>query len=245
MTVDGGDLAVCGGLVAASYLLGAVPSGLLIVRARRGFDVRRFGSGSSGATNVLRVAGWGVALPVLALDMAKGALAAAVAALLAPSPGWVWPVAAAAGLAAVVGHVVPIWAGFHGGKGVATSAGAALALAPLALGISLAIFGLVLAVGRRVSAASIAAALALPLSAWATGRPWAIGFAMAASVVVLLAHRANLRSLAEGREPRLARYGGYQRRHDSGAKAGDDVQSGESSSGRSILSNKTSGVPRR
>jgi acyl phosphate:glycerol-3-phosphate acyltransferase len=132
----------------AAYLMGAIPFAYLAGRALRGIDIRRHGSGNVGATNVMRVLGKGPGAAVLALDMGKGALAAAWLPGLAAPPLEAWP--AVLGLAAVLGHSYTCFLGFKGGKGVATSAGVLLGLAPVATLGALLAFALVLAFSRMV-----------------------------------------------------------------------------------------------
>lgn len=193
-------------LIAAGvgYLLGSVPFALLAGRLAGGVDLRTTGSGNVGATNLLRSTRWSVALAVLALDIGKGALAVALGDWLGgpPTAGIV------AGLAAVVGHVYPVWLRFKGGKGVATAAGMSLVLAPaLALGAIVAFVAIVWRT-RFVSLGSMSAAVLLPVLALATGEPWpTLGATAAAAALILVAHRDNLRRLRSGTERRLGRRG--------------------------------------
>lgn len=190
-------------VIGGAYLLGSVPFSYLIVRCLRHQDVREVGSGNAGATNVMRAAGKGAAIVTLLLDVAKGAapvLAAEALALPAEVGG-------AAALAAVAGHVFPLYLGFRGGKGVATAAGAYAALSPLALLATAAVFALVVAWRRIVSLASIVAALVFPPAYWMLAgpdvSPWNLAATVTISLLVVVKHRANLRRLLEGREPTL------------------------------------------
>lgn len=188
-----------------AYLLGAIPFGLLLARIFAGADLRRLGSGNIGATNVRRVAGNRLGLAVLLLDGGKGALPALAAAALVDPAGT--PGAAYAGLvalAAVAGHMFPVYLKFRtGGKGVATAAGAFLALAPAALGLSLLVFVLMVCLSDRVSVGSLAAAVFLPLAVHLTGRPLALTlWAVVAGGLIVWRHQANIRRLLSGREPR-------------------------------------------
>src|ERR671939_2055471 len=150
----------------AAYLLGSIPFGYLIVRARTGADVRATGSGGTGATNVSRRAGKLAGVVTLLLDAAKGALAVLLARWLATDDfGVNWWVAAAAVLA-VFGHCFPVWLGFRGGKGVATGVGVFLSLYPLAVACAGVIFILVVVLTRYVSLGSILATATLPLFVW-------------------------------------------------------------------------------
>src|SRR5688572_14341568 len=156
-------------VVALAYLLGSIPFGYLLVRLRGGGDVRETGSGGTGATNVTRRAGKGVGVLTLALDALKGAAAVLAArALLGGAGGAEWWVCAA-GAAAVLGHVFPVWLRFRGGKGVATGLGVFLVLAPLATACALVAFVAVVRLWRYVSLGSMTAAAVLPLAVWALG----------------------------------------------------------------------------
>jgi glycerol-3-phosphate acyltransferase PlsY len=198
----------------ASYLLGAIPFGYLVARWR-GHDIRREGSGNIGATNVARVLGLRWGLLVFALDFGKGALPVALARLL-PPPGDsellpdTLPVLA--GIAAFVGHLVPIYLRFRGGKGVATGCGVIAVLLPVYALIVLLAWGLVLALTRYVAVASITAAtLLFVLRLSFTPEPWSndhvvvTTFCAAGALLVLVRHHSNLRRLRQGTEPRLGR----------------------------------------
>lgn len=191
----------------AAYLFGSVPFSYLVVRRLLGTDVRSVGSGNAGATNVLRAAGKGPALLVLALDIAKGVAAVLLPGLLGADPA----LAACAAVAAVLGHIYPVFLGFKGGKGVATAAGALGALAPVAVLGALALFIAVVAVTRWVSLGSILAAVAVAPIAWAldrlgwidVGSIWPIVAAAVVGGIVVFKHRANLGRLLRGEEPRI------------------------------------------
>jgi len=198
-------------VVTLAYLLGSIPFGYLIVRLRGGGDVRETGSGGTGATNVTRRAGRAAGLSTLALDAAKGALAVVIARyLLAEGFGVNWWVVAAA-LAAVLGHIFPVWLRFRGGKGVATGLGVFLTLAPLAVLCALPVFALVVWATRYVSLGSMTAAGLLPLFVWLTGargdagdglRP-VLAAAAAGGALVIFMHRANIGRLMRGTESKL------------------------------------------
>lgn len=191
-------------LVLLAYLLGATPTSYLAGRLVFGIDLRDHGSGNLGATNVFRVLGWKAAAPVGLLDVAKGWFPAAMFPAWdgAATPEW----ALAYGAAAIVGHVFSLYVRFKGGKGVATSAGVFIALAPLAALVAALAWLAVVAVTRIVSAGSLAAAVALPVAVHYTGEPrptlWlAIGLAL----FVLYAHRSNIGRLIRGEENRFGR----------------------------------------
>jgi glycerol-3-phosphate acyltransferase PlsY len=181
------------------YLAGSVPFAFLLAR-RAGIDVRFVGSGNVGAANVMRTAGTGRALAVMALDVAKGAAAVAIANIVSGGLA----LAALTGTAAVVGHVYPVWLRFHGGKGVAVAAGVFGMLAPLATVAATALFILIVGVTRYVSLGSIVATVALPPVAWLMGSPAAVvGAACGTAVLILFSHRANFHRLRAGTERRL------------------------------------------
>ena len=185
------------------YLIGAVPSGVLVGRLR-GVDPRASGSGRTGTTNALRTLGPRWAALVALLDLAKGVVAVLLGAMIGPEP---WG-GATAGVAAVIGHVRSIFIGFGGGRGVATGAGAMLVLAPLAVIASLPEFAAIVAATRLVSLGSISAALTVALVAVAL---YAIGWvgieALVAGaligLVVIVAHADNIGRLLAGTERRL------------------------------------------
>ena len=187
------------GLV-ASYLIGAIPVGFLVARAAGGFDIRGKGSGSIGATNVLRTLGPVPAVLTLLGDVVKGYLAVRVAEVLGPEPVW----GAAGALLAVVGNCWPVFLRFRGGKGMATALGAFLTLVPKAVLPAAVLFIAIVAISRYVSLASIAAVLVLPVGAFVLGYPRAsTGAAALAALVILWRHRENIRRLADGKENRL------------------------------------------
>lgn len=198
-------------ILVAAYLLGSIPFGYLIVRAREGADVRETGSGGTGATNVSRRAGKRAGVVTLLLDAAKGALAVILARwLVADDFGINWWVAAAAFIA-VFGHCFPVWLKFHGGKGVATGIGVFLSLSPLAVACAALIFILVVAVTRYVSLGSILATAAFPLFVWllsAYVRPMTelapvMTAAVSTAALIILMHHANIGRLIKGTESKF------------------------------------------
>ena len=185
---------------AAAYLAGSIPTGYLLVRSADRKDIRSVGSGSTGATNVLRVKGWKFALPVMAGDVLKGFLPAFLALRIFDD----YRLAAAAGFLAVLGHCFPFAIGFRGGKGVATSMGAFAALAFLPFVAGLAVFVAVVALTRFVSLGSILAVLSFPFLLLAFHGPrQAFVWALAVSGIVVLKHGGNIRRLLRGRERKL------------------------------------------
>lgn len=198
--------------LAAGYLLGSLPTGYLVGRAK-GLDLRAVGSGNIGATNALRVLGKPAGIFVLVVDGLKGWAACTILPAVVlrglghssggPPPIWL-PVIG--GLAAVLGHNFTCWLKFRGGKGVATSAGVLAGLMPLAFATVLAAFLIVLALSRIVSLGSLVAASILPFAAWYWHRePVLTGLGVALAALVVYRHRANIQRLLVGTEPRLGR----------------------------------------
>jgi glycerol-3-phosphate acyltransferase PlsY len=188
-------------LVGVGYLLGSLSFAVLLVRRATGKDIRMEGSGNAGATNVLRAHGKGLALAVAALDIAKGVSAVLLVRLVTADPRY----AAAAGFAAVLGHVFPLYYGFRGGKGVATAVGAFGVLAPMATLVCVAIFVATVALTRYVSLGSVLGLVLLPPVAGglfhASGS--VVAAAAATAVLVVLTHRENLKRLTGGTERKL------------------------------------------
>jgi glycerol-3-phosphate acyltransferase PlsY len=185
--------------VLLGYLAGSVPFAYLLAR-RAGIDVRFAGSGNVGAANVMRTTGTRRAILVMALDVAKGALAVVLATV--GHAGVTLTALAAA--AAVVGHIYPVWLRFHGGKGVAVAAGVFAVLMPTATAVAAACFLVIVWLTRYVSLGSIAATVALPPVAWMTGQPVAVVSAAAGTgALILFRHRGNIRRLRAGTERRM------------------------------------------
>jgi acyl phosphate:glycerol-3-phosphate acyltransferase len=184
----------------AGYLLGSVPFGLVLTRCAGLGDIRAIGSGNIGATNVLRTGHKGLALATLLLDGGKGAIAALLALWLAGDFAML-----VAGFAAVLGHNFPIWLHFKGGKGVATTLGT---LAAVSWPAALAAGATWLAVAFAFRISSLAALVALILSpfyAWLLAGPGPAALAVALAVLGVVRHRANIRRLLRGEEPRIGR----------------------------------------
>ena len=187
-------------LVLGSYLLGAIPFGLLVTRAVTGRDIRAEGSGNIGAANVFRVAGPGLGVIVLALDVVKGAVPVLVARRLDVGPS----IVVAAGIAAIAGHNWSVFLGGRGGKGIATSYGVLLALSPLAGGIAGALWVAVAALTRYASLASLLGVLSVPLVMWIAREPAEHQvFALVATVFAFYRHRSNIGRLLRGEELRI------------------------------------------
>ena len=200
-------------VIGLAYLLGSIPFGYLIVRATEGADIRQTGSGGTGATNVSRRAGKLAGVATLLLDAAKGAAAVLIAKhfLDVPTPDDLYWWVALAAVAAMLGHMFPVWLRFRGGKGVATGVGVFLVLAPIAVGFAALVFLLIVWSTRYVSLGSIIAAATIPLFMWLQHlliRP--IGpliptmtAAAAGAILIIFAHRANIQRLVEGTESKF------------------------------------------
>ena len=190
-------------LVLAAYLLGSIPNGLLIARLK-GIDLQKVGSGNIGATNVFRCVGKGWGIAAFVLDAVKGFVPAfGFPMLVSAPPPWL---GLACGIAAVAGHNWPVWLKFKGGKGVSTSAGMLLGIAPAAVGVGFAVFALTVALTRFVSLGSILAAIAVAgAGVWLYGADNRLlaGALVAMGALVVLKHRANLGRLLNGTEPRI------------------------------------------
>jgi glycerol-3-phosphate acyltransferase PlsY len=180
------------------YLLGSVPFGLLFSFAFGQGDVRKIGSGSIGATNVLRTGNYAAAALTLLFDAAKGAIAVGLARYAFGADAALF-----AGFAAFMGHLFPVWLGFKGGKGIAVSLGILLAIYwPVAL-IGFATWGVVLALFRISSLSALVAAVATPIYMVLFGKPHEAVLAALLAVLVFIAHRENIRRLLNGTEPRV------------------------------------------
>ena len=189
-------------VIVIGYLIGSVPFALLLARYLGAADLRQVGSGNLGAANVLRTSGVRAGMLVAALDIAKGAASVLLAFRLSPEAA----APAAAGLAAIVGHVYPVWLRFRGGKGVATACGVFMVLAPFAVIPAMMLFVLTVWATKYVSLGSVLASLALPAIAYATGSPGqAVIATCAAAALILFRHHSNLTRLFEGTERRLGR----------------------------------------
>ncbi len=186
--------------VLGGYLAGSIPTGYWLVRLVRGIDIRRVGSRSIGATNVWRVMGWKLGVPTILVDVAKGLVPALVASLLVNDLAGVL-----AGFAAIVGHARPVFLKFErGGKAVATTGGVMIGLAPLVAVGALLVWAVTFLVARYVSVASIAAALSLPVFAFALAESWPVRVVtIAAAVAIVFLHRENIRRLFAHREPKV------------------------------------------
>jgi acyl phosphate:glycerol-3-phosphate acyltransferase len=197
-------------LILAAYLLGSIPTGYIVGRYTQGIDIREHGSGSTGATNILRTVGKPAAVIVLAIDLLKGSLALALVNLvyaytpdLLPATWHPWVIMGAA-LGAIIGHSKSIWLNFTGGKSVATTLGVLLVMNPLVALGTLASFGIVLGISRIVSLSSICGAIAVNVLMLVFNQPVAFSlFAALAGAYVILRHKSNIQRLIAGNEPKI------------------------------------------
>ena len=191
----------------AAYLLGSIPTGYLVARAK-GIDIRTVGSGNIGATNAMRVLGKPAGIFVLLMDALKGYLAVWLChRILANMEAEASVIATSriiAGISVILGHNYTCWLKFKGGKGIATTAGVYLALAPGALGIAILVFAVAVVVTRYVSVGSIAGAIALPIAVWVTRENMLLRVVtFAISALAIYKHRSNIQRLMAGTENRI------------------------------------------
>ncbi|NQV02537.1 MAG: glycerol-3-phosphate 1-O-acyltransferase PlsY [Bacteroidia bacterium] len=196
-------------LILVAYLIGSIPTAVWVGRVFYKIDIRDHGSGNAGATNTIRVLGYKAGIPVLLFDVFKGWLAVQLAVWISlpdiSADGIIY-VKIGCAIAAVCGHIFPVYAGFRGGKGVGTLAGVGLALYPIALLIVLAIFILILAISRYVSLSSIIGAVSFPFVVYFITDERNIGLLVLAILVALfvpLTHRKNIKRLLRGEENRF------------------------------------------
>lgn len=183
-----------------AYLLGSFPTGYLLYKLRTKEDIRSHGSHNIGATNVLRVTGWRLALPVALGDILKGAVAVFLGMRLFPDPR----IALLGGFLAVLGHCYPVYLHFRGGKGVATAVGIYAVLAPRSLLCILAVFILVILVTRRVSLGSMLAAFSFPVFTWLLDRdPQLVLLGAIVFALIVFRHRSNIQRLISGTERKI------------------------------------------
>ncbi|MGK7927997.1 MAG: glycerol-3-phosphate 1-O-acyltransferase PlsY [Spirulina sp.] len=204
---------ICGFFVLTAYLLGSLPTGYLMTKSLKGIDIREYGSGSTGATNVLRTVGKEAAIAVLAIDILKGAIALLFVRAFYGITGsdilplnWQPWLITLVGIFVILGHSKPVWLQFKGGKSVATSLGVLLVMNPwVALG-TVAVFGLVFAMRRIVSLGSISGAIAVNLLMVLLHQPLPYClFAALAGFYVILRHRSNIERLLAGNEPAIGK----------------------------------------
>jgi glycerol-3-phosphate acyltransferase PlsY len=187
--------------LAVAYLIGSLTFATILVRLTRGIDIRTVGSGNAGGTNVLRTSGKGLALVVALLDILKGVVAVLLMKMITYDPRWL----GAAAVAATHGHVFPVFFGFRGGKGVATALGSFAVLSPWSVLVIVGVFGLVVGLTRYVSLGSVTAACLLPVTMGLLfhAPEGEVAAALAAALLLVVSHRANIRRLLSGTERRL------------------------------------------
>jgi len=195
-----------------AYLLGSIPTAVWVGKYFHGVDVRERGSGNAGATNTIRVLGWKTGIPVLIVDLAKGWLAAMLPLFLKlapPDSALLINLQIITGLTAIVGHIFPVFAGFRGGKGVATVFGTLLALQPILTISCFGIFLVVLLITGIVSVSSMSAGLSFPVLLFlvfeSPSQVFKI-FSIIVAVVLILTHRKNIGRLLKGEESKLIRF---------------------------------------
>jgi len=205
-----------------SYLIGSIPTAIIVAKKVRGIDIRQHGSGNAGGTNVFRVLGWKAGVFVILADMAKGLFATIILARLMYGPipfenrtpfDDFTVVQIIAGCAAILGHVWTLFAGFRGGKGIATAGGMLIGIAPLEVAVAFGVFAIVFLISHYVSLGSLSAAVAFPLTMFfrenifmvdIEGYHTLIFFSIGISSLIVYTHRGNIRRLLAGTENRIA-----------------------------------------
>lgn len=208
-------------VVLISYLVGSIPTSIIVTKILKGVDIRNYGSGNAGGTNVIRVLGWGPGVLVIVIDALKGFFAAVVLARLfygsfpldnaTPFSDFT-VVQIIAGISAILGHTWTVFAGFKGGKGIATAGGMLLGIAPVEVGIAFGVFAIVVMSSRYVSLGSVSAAIAFPVAMFVRANVFdvttryyhtMIFFSIFISIFLIYNHRANISRLLRGQEHRL------------------------------------------
>jgi len=205
-----------------SYLVGSIPTAIIVARALKGIDIRQHGSGNAGGTNVIRVLGWKAGVFVIVCDMAKGLFATMVIAQLinvlpfesrAPFDQFA-VVQIVAGCVAMLGHIWTMFAGFKGGKGIATAGGMLIGIAPIEVAVSLGVFAIVFLISHYVSLGSLSAAATFPLTMVLRENVFMIDipsyhtlvwFSVGVSLLIMYTHRSNIQRLVRGTENRIQR----------------------------------------
>lgn len=187
-------------LVIFAYLLGSIPTGLVLSKTLTGIDPRQGGSRNIGATNVMRTAGRALGTITLIGDIIKGLIPVAIALWLVKEQAWV----AGVGMAVFLGHCFPIYIGFKGGKGVATALGIYLPLVPIAVVLDICVFVSAVVLGRMVSVGSLVAAVVMPLLIWLLGYPLPyLILSICVGAIICLRHKENIKRLMAGMENKL------------------------------------------
>lgn len=198
-------------LVTVAYLIGSIPSSVWIGRYFYGTDVREFGSKNAGATNTMRTLGKRMGLIVLVLDILKGWLAVGIVCLSSYPSGSSTRIhlEVAMAISAVIGHILPVYVGFKGGKGVATTMGIIFGISPIMALLCIAVFALVLIISHYVSLASMIAILSFPIwiVIYKATHPWLVAFSILLPLVVIITHRKNILRLLKREESELRLFG--------------------------------------
>jgi acyl phosphate:glycerol-3-phosphate acyltransferase len=221
-------------VILLSYVIGSIPTSIILSKWRHGFDIRTKGSGNAGGTNVFRVLGWKSGVLVMLVDMGKGVIATALISRLFwdPSPPFYnrtpfddfTIIQMICGGAAIIGHIWTVFAGFKGGKGIATGAGMLIGVAPTEAAISIGVFFLVFFVYKYVSLGSIAAAIAFPLSLFVRHNIFGdeiqsyrtlIVFSLSVAILLLYSHRQNIKRLIDGTEKKITSFASKKVRETS------------------------------
>lgn len=222
-------------MILISYMIGSIPTSIIVGKIKSGIDIRKFGSGNAGGTNVIRVLGWKTGVLVILFDILKGFIATSIVARLYFDPSLPFNnrtpfedftvLQIIAGSAAVLGHIWTAFAGFKGGKGIATAGGMLIGVAPIEVLVSLVIFTIVFVASRYVSLGSLTAAIAFPLTmvvrvnifnVQIAGYHTLIFFIMGISLLVIYTHRANIKRLVEGTENKLTHFRNSHRKGTRG-----------------------------
>ena len=199
-------------IIITSYLIGSIPTSIIVSKVFFGYDIRNYGSGNAGGTNAFRVMGWKAGIFVMAVDVLKGVIATYYFSQIRIDPVAVPQVylQILAGASAVIGHIWTVFAGFRGGKGVGTAAGMLIVLYPTAFLVCLAVFATVLLTTRYVSLSSMSAAVTLPIAlvviSAVTKQPLSkplFVLALIMAALILFTHRSNIRRLLQGNENRI------------------------------------------
>jgi glycerol-3-phosphate acyltransferase PlsY len=220
-------------VILLSYMVGSIPTSIMLSRWKHGFDIRTKGSGNAGGTNVFRVLGWKEGLFVTLVDIGKGLIATSIVARLFWDPTLPFynrtpfddftVIQIICGCAAIIGHIWTVFAGFRGGKGLATSGGMLIGLAPTEFAICVGVFFIVFWAWKYISLGSMAAAVTFPLSMFVRQNIFGdeihsystlIYFAIAVAVLLLYSHRANMKRLLEGTEKKITSFSS-ERQSDS------------------------------
>ncbi len=190
-----------------AYLIGSIPTSIWVGRYFRDIDIRKYGSGNAGATNMIRVLGWKIGLPVLVFDIFKGWMAVKLALWVQiPDASWMSNYNILLGVLAVIGHIYPVFAGFKGGKGVATITGAVLSLSPLPFLGAFIIFFIVFSIFKIVSISSVTAGFSFPFFQFWLGETNALSyqiFSIVIAILLFITHLKNMNRLLKGEEKKM------------------------------------------